>query len=903
MMDQSNSELFYQFPLPQHHPLEGMVLLKDGSAATLRPIQADDLGLLEQFLRQASDRTLYKRFQAYLSPEIVAKQLVTMDSSSLGLVVLVGKEPRIVAHGEYRADPDGQSAEVAFIVSDAYQGKGLGTLLLERLVLGACHVGIKRFYSYTEASNIQMRDVFRASGFEVREIVDGSDVSISFDITPTAQSVARFEFHERVATIASLLPFFKPHGVAVIGASRNPDSIGYRILEYLITNRYQGPVYPVNPKAHVVSSILAYPNIEAIPGKVDLAIITAPSSAVSAILDDCGRKGVRAAIIISAGFAEAGEQGRKVQDEMVRKARGYGMRLIGPNCLGLLSTSAEVKLNASFSPVFPPHGSIAMSSQSGALGLAVLELARDRGLGLSSFVSLGNKSDVSGNDLLQYWEADPETKVMLLYLESFGNPQRFARLARRVARHKPVLAVKAGRSKAGSKAASSHTAALAASETAVEALFQQTGIIRADTLEELFDVAAFLANQPLPEGNRVGIVTNAGGPAILATDALEAEGLVLLEPTTSTKEMLSQVLPPTASLGNPVDMIASAGADAYRVTVEAMLVDPNIDTLLVMFIPVGLAKVGDIASAVQQAVFAARQQGNTKPVMVCLMTSQAVNPLVVNQETLPLYRFPEPASRALGHVYRYAKWRKAPLGIMPNIDVDLVTARNICEQVQQRGDEWLSPEDVRGLLQAFRLPTVPAKTVQTADEAVKAAREFGYPAVVKMVSSTLVHKTEWQGVKLNLGDDEAVKGACKDIAERLTDAGQAKALEGFLVQPMIKDGVEVMIGVTTDPLFGPLIGFGLGGTMVEVLRDMVFRITPLTDVDAEEMIQEIKGYALLKGFRGAPPVDIQSLKDSLLRVSRLVTECPMILELDLNPVRAREQGCVILDARVRISKT
>ena len=899
----------YQFPLPQHGTQEGMVLLKDGTTATLRPIQFEDGPLLITFLKHVSEDTRHKRFFGNVSVETATAKLLepVSDNISLGLVVVVGDEaPQIVAHGEYRHDPDSQGAEVAFIVSDQSQGKGLGTLLLERLVLSACRQGINHFYADTETSNVHMREVFKTSGFDIKEDLDGPDVRITFDITPTANSVSRFELHERVATVASLLPFFKPRNVAVVGASRNPDSIGYRILENLIINHFNGPVYPVNPKAKVVGSVLAYPSVGAIPGEVDLAIITAPSPAISSILDDCGQKGVRAAIIISAGFAELGDAGRKQQEALVQKARGYGMRLIGPNCLGLLSTSPEVRLNASFSPVFPPHGAIAMSSQSGALGLAVLELARDRDLGLSSFVSLGNKADVSGNDLLQYWEDDPETKVILLYLESFGNPTRFARLARRVARSKPVLAVKAGRSKAGSKAASSHTAALAASETAVEALFQQTGIIRADTLEELFDVAALLANQPLPPGPRVGIVTNAGGPAILATDALEAEGLILLEPHPATKEKLAAVLPVTASLNNPVDMIASADASTYRTVVEAMLHDPNLDTLIVMFIPVGLATVSDVSSAIRQAVESARQQGNTKPVMVCLMTGQTVGSLTIDKETLPLYRFPEPAAKALGQVWRYTTWRNTPLGTLPELDrIDLKVARNICQQAQKRKGDWLSPKEVATLLQSFGLNIVKSETVTNADEAVKAAERIGYPVVVKIVSSTLLHKSEWQGVKLNLTNATEVKQACNDMYRRLEEENQQSALVGFLIQPMISDGTEVMIGVTTDPLFGPLIGFGLGGIHVEVLRDIVFRISPLTDIDANAMIKGIKGYRLLEGFRGAAPADINGLKMMLLRISRLVEECPEIAELDLNPIRAREtdKGCIILDARIRLRAT
>lgn len=388
----------------------------------------------------------------------------------------------------------------------------------------------------------------------------------------------------------------------------------------------------------------------------------------------------------------------------------------------------------------------------------------------------------------------------------------------------------------------------------------------------------------------------------MASDALEAEGLIVPELEPVTREKLAAVLPVTASLGNPVDMIASADANTYRTVVEAMLHDPNIETVMIIFIPVGLASVNDVASAIQQAVQSARQQGNTKPVLVCLMTSQKVN-LSMGQETLPLYRFPEAAARALGQAWRYAKWREEPLGILPELDnLDLETAQKICRQVGHGGDEWLSPEKVTTLLQSFGLNVVKSQTVKTADQAMAVALHIGYPVVVKMVSSTLLHKSEWQGVKLNLSNAEAVKEACQAIYKRLAEANQQSALEGFLVQPMISGGIEVMVGVTTDPLFGPLVGFGLGGIHVEVLHDVVFRITPLSDKDAEQMIKNIKGYRLLEGFRGTAPADIAGLKQILLRISRLVEECPEIIELDLNPIRVLEadQGCVILDARIRL---
>ncbi len=697
---------------------------------------------------------------------------------------------------------------------------------------------------------------------------------------------------------------FRPRSVAVVGASRDPESIGHRILQCLISGRFNGPVYPINPRTPVVGSIAAYPSLRDVPGPVDLAVIAVPRDAVLPVVEECGEKGVQALVVTTAGFAETGPGGRALQDQLVEKARRYGMRMVGPNCLGLMNTAPDVRLNASFSPVFPPHGRIAMSSQSGALGLAILEYARDLGLGMSTFVSVGNKADVSGNDLIQYWEDDPDTDLILLYLESFGDPRRFARLARRVARNKPILAVKAGRTAAGRRAAGSHTAALAADDTAVVALFQQAGVIRAATLEELFDIAALLANQPLPRGPRVAIVTNAGGPGILATDALAGSGLQVPEPAPPTRERLQRVLPPAASLANPIDMIASAGGEQYREALGAVLADPTYDAVLVIFIP---AKAGDadgVAAGVRAAVAEARAAGNHKPVVGCFMSSRGLrSPLAVGEEQIPSYRFPESAALALAKAYQYSVWRQQPPGEIPDLPgVDVAAARAICRTVQERGGGWLAADEVAGVLAAMGLPVLTGRLAPDAGAAAAAAADLGYPVVVKLASRTLVHKTEWDGVQLDLRDAGAVQAACHRIAERLQAAGRLGELDGFLVQPMVPDGVELMVGVTHDPLFGPLLAFGLGGIHVEVLRDVVFRITPLTDRDAAEMVRSIRGYRLLTGFRGHPPADLAAIGEVLLRISRLVEEVPEIAELDVNPMRALApgQGCRILDARLRV---
>jgi acetyl coenzyme A synthetase (ADP forming)-like protein len=717
------------------------------------------------------------------------------------------------------------------------------------------------------------------------------------------------ETPDRAATTASLRPFFRPQAVAVVGASRDPSSIGFRLLDALVTNRFHGPVYPVNPKAPVIGSLRAYPSVRELPEPVDLAVIAVPREAVMDVVEDCAARGVRALVVITAGFAEVGDEGRALQQDLLDKVRSHGMRLVGPNCMGVLNTDPDIRLNATFAPVVPPPGRVALSSQSGALGLAILEWARRRRLGLSMFVSVGNKADVSTNDLLQYWEDDVATGVILLYLESFGNPRRFARIARRVSRSKPIVAMKAGRTLAGKRAAGSHTAALASNEAAVDALFRQTGVIRAETLDEMFDIAATLGSQPLPRGRRVAVITNAGGPGILCADTCEAGGLVLPDLSDETKARLREFLPPTASVANPVDMIASAGPDHYRRTVETVLSVEEADALVVIYLPLDTTTMAPVVDAIREGITAGRAAGGSgKPVVACLMTEDGVNaPLDLDGEQVPSYTFPESAARVLSRVAAYAEWRSHPLGVIPGLaDVRPESARAVCQKaLHERGGGWLSTDETRAVLTAMGLPVAPGGLARTADEAVSLAQALGFPVAVKLASHQLVHKTEIGGVHLNLMSESAVRQAYGKIRDRLLRENNLAAMEGVLVQPMFAGGVEVMAGVTQDPLFGPLVAFGLGGIHVEILGDVRFRITPLTDRDAEEMVREIRGYRLLEGYRGHPAADVAALEDLLLRVSRLVEEIPEIKELDLNPIFALPpgEGCRIVDARIRVEDT
>jgi len=585
-----------------------------------------------------------------------------------------------------------------------------------------------------------------------------------------------------------------------------------------------------------------------------------------------------------------GEEGRRREAALVEKIRAAGIRMVGPNCMGLVNTDPDVSLDATFAPVYPPAGRVALSSQSGALGLALLDYAAKLNLGISTFVSVGNKADVSGNDLIQYWSEDPRTDVILLYLESFGNPVRFSRIARRVARKKPIVAVKAGRSKAGSRAASSHTGALAESDQVVDALFRQAGVIRTGTLEELFDVATFLSHQPLPRGRRVGILTNAGGPGILAADACAAQGLELPPLSTSTVAELRAFLPAAAGLGNPVDMLASAPPEHYRKALKILLAEEQIDSVLVIFIPPIATDPDAVASAIVEGA-----RGSRKPVLGTFMSAKGTPPGLA---TIPCYPFPESAAIALARATSYGEWRREPPGKIPTLSgLDVDRAREIVESVLAQGSGWLGPAHVQGLLSAFGIPVARMRLAHEEEDAVAAAREIGYPVAVKAVGPLILHKTEVGGIRLGLENNAATRAACQDLKTRLeTD------LTDFLVQEMVPGGVEVLVGVTHDPTFGPVVAYGSGGTLVELLGDVAFRLHPLTDADVAAMLNEVKGTALLRGYRGAPQADEAALRDLLLRVSALVEHCPEVAEMDLNPVKVLSSGARSVDARVRIGR-
>lgn len=694
--------------------------------------------------------------------------------------------------------------------------------------------------------------------------------------------------------LASLDPIFRPRSVAVVGASRKRDSIGFSILHNLVVAEFNGSIFPVNPAAAAIHSLKAYPSLSAIPDPVDLAVIAVPKAAVPGVIDECLGIGVKGLVLITAGFAETGAEGAAIEAAMREKLRAAGVRMIGPNCMGVINTDPDVRLNATFAPVPAKAGSIGFVSQSGALGVAILNVADDMGLGLTQFVSMGNKADVSGNDLLEFWENDPQTEVIAMYLESFGNPRRFTEIAKRVSRKKPILVVKSGRTSEGARAASSHTGAIAGADVTVSAILEQCGVLRADTIEDLFDLAMALDRCPLAPGNRIALVTNAGGPAIMATDAAVNVGLEIAQLSDATRAELASFLPPEASLANPVDMIASATATSYARSVRAVLADPGVDMVLVINVTPLLANPIDVLEAI-----ATEARGN-KPVLAVMMATDEFYETIKGREDLPpVYRFPEPAARVLAQLHRYGQWRESPADARPpEFATDDAAVAALLDSVPP--GEYLPIDDAFRVLELYGIPTARWRMAANPNEALQATTEVGFPAVVKGIVPKLVHKSDSGAVKLGIANEEDAREAIEEIVGKLTRAGSPP--EGFLVQEMAHSGHEVIFGLSTDPRFGPLLMFGLGGRYVEVLRDVRFAVTPLLKTEADEMIRGIRGFKLLEGVRGDRGADLEVLSDVVLRVAQLAQRHPRITELDINPFLAAPDRAEAkaVDVRIRV---
>jgi acetyl coenzyme A synthetase (ADP forming)-like protein len=877
------------------------VALRDGSSIHIRPVQVGDGPAIRAFFESLSTESICFRFFGAPNLDWVTNWSVDVDyADRYALVATAGPDHSIVAHGAY-VRIDARRAEVAFVVADAWQQRGIATIMLAHLAAAAGQHGIAMFTAEVMPSNHRMIQVFRDSGFPVDVRVKDGVIEVELPTSLSEEARRRFDEREQLAAIAAVRSFLHPSSVAVIGASRRRKTVGAEILANLVQAGFTGPLYAVNRGRGTIQGRLAYASVGDLPEVVELAVVAVPAADVSAVARDCGAAGVRALLVISAGFAEAGPDGASRQQELLAICRDTGMRLIGPNCLGVLNTAEEVGLEATFAAHAPPPGNVGFFSQSGGLGIAMIEAAGRLGLGISSFVSVGNKADVSGNDLLEYWEQDPTTDVVLLYLESFGNPRRFARIARRVSASKPIIAVKSGRSPAGVRATSSHTGALiSASDMTVDALFRQAGVVRADTIHELFDVAALLSAQPAPHGDRVAIVTNAGGPAILCADACQANGLDVVELSDHVCRELAGFLAPEASLSNPIDMIATASAADYRRTIEVLVAEQACDAIIAIFVPPLATAASDVAREI--ALAGPRMDGIT---LASVFMGGFDAPQAKASERgprVPMFEFPEDAARALTHAVTYAAWRRRPAGAVSTpAGCRPDEAAAIIAGALADGAEWLGPRDVVALLDCYGLPLIPTRIVDGASEAVAAAAELGGPVALKAIARDLIHKTDAGGVVLGLDGASAVRTGVAQIKAAVTRAGHR--LDGLVVQPIAEPGVELLVGVVHDESFGPVIACGAGGTSAELLKDVVVRITPLSDVDAKEMLRSLRTFALLDGYRGAPKCDTGAVEDVLLRLSGLVEAHPEIAELDANPLVAREDGALILDARVRVRAT
>src|SRR6266545_2126394 len=795
--------------------LESDVVLRDGSTVRIRPARPDDLARVQDYLLGLSPETRRLRFWTVaVNIGELAEKIVDVDyRDHLTLLVLRGGDQGTMIGGAQYSRMDDGRAEIGMSVADDWQGKGIGSILLGQLAQAAGERGVTIFVAEVLPENHGMIGVFRESGFPLSIRALPGAIEVELPVSLTEDAVTRFERRETAASVNAIRTFLSPRSVAVVGASRDRSSLGGQLFHNLLTEEFHGPVYPVNPRAEVVHGVPAYPSIEKVPGSVDVAFIVVPALFVIQVARECGEKGVRGLVVISSGFAEIGDDGPARQRELVEVCRAYGMRIIGPNCMGIVNTDPNVRLNGTFASIFPPPGRVGFLSQSGALGLAVMQHAAELGLGLSSFVSVGNKADISGNDLVAFWGEDERTEVVLLYLESFGNPRRFARLAREIGRRKPIVAVKSGRSAAGARAAASHTGALlAASDITVDALFRQAGVIRTDTLEQMFDVAELLANQPAPDGDRVAIITNAGGLGILCADTCDANGLMVPPLSEATKARLREFLPAEASVENPVDMIASASDTDYEGAIRTVADDPDVDAMIVIYIPPQKKKAPEIVRAIARAV---RDMEGSIPLVTTLMGGTAM----------------EAELRADG------RWLTRPEGIVPRFDdVRRDEAYAVIAAALGRGGGWLTAEELEELLGCYGLPVA---------RSARAAWDLGGPVALKALGPDIVHKTDVGGVRLGLDGPDDVTSAAKEMARRTDEAGLT--LEGFLVQEMVTGGVEMLVGVAQDPLFGPVVACSAGGTAAELLRDVSVRIAPITDLDASEMVRSLKTFPLLDG--------------------------------------------------------
>lgn len=881
------------------------VILKDGHTFKVRPIGPDDKEKLRDFFYRMSPQTRYFRF-GYTKAHITDQELdyfTEINPPDMYAYVGLsgeGEDENIRAVGRWFLENDKKSAEIAFAVEDNIQAQGIGTALLERLAQTAGKYKIRKFVAHVLPENTRMLSAFEESGFKLTKRVNEGRYEIIFDLDEQEEFSKRQERREHIARSAGMRRIVYPKSVVVVGASRDTESVGGRVFRNLLYSNFSGTVFPVNPNATSINGVLCYPTIAEVPGNVDLVVIVVPAKMVLDLVDQCGKRGVWGVLVISAGFSEAGDEGRERQRLLREKVFSYGMRCIGPNCLGIMNTDPQVNLNATFAPAYPPRGTLSIGTHSGALGLALLDYAKNNNLGIAHFASIGNRVDISSNDLLEFWEDDENTRVILLYLETFGNTRRFSRISRRISRKKPIIAVKSGRSEAGSRAASSHTGALAASDVAVDVLFRKAGIIRVDTIEEMFNVAKGLAHQPLPLGPNVAILTNAGGPGVIAADAAIGWGLAVPPLSAGTQQKLSAFLPKEAAVANPVDMIASAPGEHFEKALNVLLDAQEIDSIIVINIP--LRAPEEVAAGIRRAL---EDYRGDKPVLACFMMSEtsAVRLTLDDGRIIPLYVFPEDAVKALSRAWPHAQYRKLDMGksvVFADISEERARRYLISRNADMKNGGWLPQEVVAGLLKEYGIPVVDIRHADSASEAAEAAGAIGFPVVMKLRSSTIIHKTDVGGIVLNIENKAEAEEAFAAIRTRLEEAGRSAAFEGVVVQPMLTGGQEAIVGMSHDPVFGPLVMVGMGGVYVELNKDVAFALHPLTDKDPDVMLAQLKSLPLLTGWRGSAPKDLDALREILLRFSAMIEDFPEISEMEINPLMVFDKGngCAVVDARI-----
>lgn len=872
---QTGNTADFEYP----HNWEADVLAADGGVVHLRPITPADSERLVEFHARLSERTRYLRyFGPY--PRMSERDVIHFThvdhKDRVSFVLILGDDIIGVGLYERLTYGDSNSAEVAFVIADEHQGRGLGSILLEHLADAAAQNGITRFEAEVLAENRGMIAVFKEAGYEISRSYDGSVAHLAFDIDPTEARQTVRDSRERTSEARSVRNVLHPGSIAVIGASTDPTKVGGAVLQNLLTANFTGPVFPVHPERTSVRGVRAYRTVREIPDPVDLAVVAVPAPAIDEVLDDCLVKRVKALVVVSAGFSEASMEGVTAERRLVQSARAHGMRVIGPNALGVANTDPQVGMNASLVPVLPPRGRIGFFCQSGALGIAILDTARRRQLGLSTFVSAGNRADLSGNDLLQYWDSDPETDVVLLYLESFGNPRKFSRIARRVARTKPVVAVKSGRHAAPYALAAT---GVSLDDASVSALFEQTGVVQVDSISDLFDCALLFGYQPLPAGPRVAVVGNSTALGVLTVDAARGESL---------------------EAADPIDVGPHATPSEFASAIAAALASEDTDAVIAVFVPPVAVPPEPYAAALRETA-----RDAVKPLVTTFLGSEGIpDELAVRdgsgapvRGSVPSYPGPERAVAALARAWRYARWKSQPVSkIVRPEGMDPDAARELVRSwLPDSGQRWLTDRESADLLACYGIEVVPFRDVDSSDEALEAARDLGYPVTVKAIGEQWQYRTDLLGVRLDLTRDTSVRLAYDDMSE-ISGSPRVR------VQKMANKGVACTVGLQDDPSFGSLITFGLAGVISELVGDRAYQVPPLTEEAAQSLINSPKASPLLDGHRGTPAANKAALVELVQRVSAFASDLPEIRELLFHPVLAAPDGVSVIGASVRLGK-